>query len=328
MFDSRTGLAVVSQCRGELYCLALLWIALFHSTFDLPAGFLAMVKELGYGGVDVFLFLSGVGLYYSMEREPGIGRFYKKRVLRLLPAAFIIMPQEALRWALGISSGREFLENVTLVSYWTRGYRAYWFLAAILVFYLLYPAVYRLVKSERYGLYILVLCLSLIPGLASVFPVERRALYTVGGFLFRIPVFLTGCLAAPFIKKNVPFREVPAAVLCSIVPLILGAIWGRFEERWYLRLLLFIPMCMALILLFAMAVSHLAESGKIRCAMRLAGGCTLEFYLIHERLLTALERYVFPGLKDSVLSNVLAFVVALGLAICFRKASKRIINMQ
>ena len=59
----QTNLNVISQERSGVFGLAILWIMLFHSSlrFDWPP--LHLIKATGYCGVDVFLFLSGIGLY-------------------------------------------------------------------------------------------------------------------------------------------------------------------------------------------------------------------------------------------------------------------------
>lgn len=73
---------------------SILWIYLFHARIWLPdtAMFapLNTFKEIGYAGVDVFLFLSGFGLMTGMmKNNHDILTFYKKRMLRILPAYWI-----------------------------------------------------------------------------------------------------------------------------------------------------------------------------------------------------------------------------------------------
>ena len=71
-------LHAVSEARPHLLGLAARWVALFHSySLDFFAspllnrlhlvGVLNRVREAGNCGVDIFLFLSGLGLYFSME---------------------------------------------------------------------------------------------------------------------------------------------------------------------------------------------------------------------------------------------------------------------
>ena len=123
----QTNLNVISQERSGVFGLAILWIMLFHSSlrFDWPP--LHLIKATGYCGVDVFLFLSGIGLYYSMENDPSPAHFYKKRALRvLLPYAVVAVFYEGGRCLLGHITPAETMANVTFVSYWRDGVQTYW----------------------------------------------------------------------------------------------------------------------------------------------------------------------------------------------------------
>ena len=75
----------LSQKRNELKGLAILWVVLFHMQLG-EGGLLYQVQRIGYGGVDIFFFLSGFGLYASLCRQPQLGGYLKRRAKRLLPA--------------------------------------------------------------------------------------------------------------------------------------------------------------------------------------------------------------------------------------------------
>ena len=64
-----SGYGLLSQYRGELMGLAMLWVMLFHA-YELRFGvfLLDSFKALGFAGVDIFLLLSGMGLYVSLSR--------------------------------------------------------------------------------------------------------------------------------------------------------------------------------------------------------------------------------------------------------------------
>ena len=64
---------------------AILWVVFFHAQLGL-GGLLYDVQKIGYGGVDMFLFLSGFGLYHSLSRDADAGRYLLRRARRLLPA--------------------------------------------------------------------------------------------------------------------------------------------------------------------------------------------------------------------------------------------------
>lgn len=73
--------------------IAMLWIMLFHSGFVFSNKIVKMAQAIGYGGVDVFLFASGIGNYFSYTKDECPLLFLKRRILRLAPVyiPFIIV---------------------------------------------------------------------------------------------------------------------------------------------------------------------------------------------------------------------------------------------
>lgn len=62
-------LADISRFRGELMGLAMLFIILFHVWVRRDDPFYGL-HRCGNVGVDMFLFLSGVGLWFAWTRHP------------------------------------------------------------------------------------------------------------------------------------------------------------------------------------------------------------------------------------------------------------------
>lgn len=65
--------------------LAIIWIVLFHSYLRMPIHCLYAVKNIGYGGADIFLFASGIGCWYSLDKNPDPGQFIYRRMRKILP---------------------------------------------------------------------------------------------------------------------------------------------------------------------------------------------------------------------------------------------------
>lgn len=76
---------LIGARRNEIKGLAILWVVFFHAQLGL-SGLLYDVQKIGYGGVDMFLFLSGFGLYHSLSKDNDTGRYLARRAARLLPA--------------------------------------------------------------------------------------------------------------------------------------------------------------------------------------------------------------------------------------------------
>ena len=82
-------LANISKYRGELMGLAILFVMLFHVSVPRTDAFFG-IRRMGNIGVDMFFFLSGIGLWYSWTRNADAMNFFKKRLLRIYPAWLIL----------------------------------------------------------------------------------------------------------------------------------------------------------------------------------------------------------------------------------------------
>jgi len=321
----QTDLNVISRERSGLFGLAILWIMLYHSTLPVKWEFMASMKDLGYGGVDVFLFLSGIGLFYSMEREPSIPRFYRKRAVRvLLPFFLVAVVYEGERWLRGTINGVQFLENVTLVSYWTRGYAVFWFVAAIVMFYIIYPPVYRAVKSRRPGLY-----LTLLVGLAAglifwMYYMDKAMYHRICGTVYRMPVFFLGCFTAPYVREGRPVRLVPAVLVCAVTAVVSFNLCVTYNNMFCQPYLL-IPLSISSCMLCSIGLSFLGKRNVIRRVLEFLGGITFEIYLVHEKLLVWANTN-FPNHVNTWEINGLAFLLAVGSAWLLGKICGRIGN--
>ena len=65
--------------------LAMLLIIMYHSSFRFSFYVLKILKAIGYFGVDICVFATGIGCYYSLEKDPDSLRFLQRRVKRLYP---------------------------------------------------------------------------------------------------------------------------------------------------------------------------------------------------------------------------------------------------
>ena len=95
--SKQNSLDVFSRSRAALMGAATLFILLAHCyiRFDVISPDKWMItkawniaNELFVGSVDIFVFLSGMSMFFSMKKDPSVKNFYKKRALRILPAYF------------------------------------------------------------------------------------------------------------------------------------------------------------------------------------------------------------------------------------------------
>ena len=71
-------LADISRYRGELMAAAIIATILFHVSLPRSDMFYGL-RRMGNIGVDIFLFLSGMGLWFSWVKNQSVERFFTRR---------------------------------------------------------------------------------------------------------------------------------------------------------------------------------------------------------------------------------------------------------
>ncbi|MDU1889271.1 MAG: acyltransferase [Dysgonomonas sp.] len=181
----------ISKHRTVLMGVAILWIVLYHSGFQCfpfccqPMRF---IQDSGYGGVDIFLFLSGFGLYYSSLKSESKLSFYRKRFFRIFPAYIIIVTLAVL---IGHESASSYLYKVTTIGFWLNEGYFDWYVPSIVVLYLLFPFYIKLFNRKP----LITTIFAIILGLIITF-IFGRYFLNLGQiillFLTRIPIFVIG----------------------------------------------------------------------------------------------------------------------------------------
>ena len=75
--------------RSVWMALAALWVVYHHISLTPPCEFLQVLKSCGAGGVDIFVFASGLGCYHSLKKNPDTLIFIKKRLIKIVPAYYL-----------------------------------------------------------------------------------------------------------------------------------------------------------------------------------------------------------------------------------------------
>ena len=79
----------ISTYRSELMGYSILWIMMLHFTF-IQVKTLGFVAQYGFAGVEIFMMVSGFGLFFSLDKNASLKRFYKKRLLRIFSTYYNI----------------------------------------------------------------------------------------------------------------------------------------------------------------------------------------------------------------------------------------------
>ncbi len=192
----------ISTYRSELMGWSILWIMMLHFTFNQinPLGFIA---QYGFAGVDIFLFVSGFGLFYSLDRDDNLIHFYKKRLLRIFPTYYIIGAITNL--ILHHNDILSFLFQYSTIGFWIGKEYADWFIPSIIILYLLAPFIKKLIDKRWF---VFLGTLAVIIYIIAYYFTDKENLLDRSHFflLYRIPAFIFGMICAYWQKNNMSNR--------------------------------------------------------------------------------------------------------------------------
>ena len=318
------GYRLLSRYRAPLMGFAMVWVMLFHAT-DLELGhpLLDGIRAAGFGGVDIFILLSAMGLALSLSRrEQDYSSFMARRAGRILPAYYLVVIPYTLY--LILAKGKYWsalIWNTTLLYYWMRSSAAFnWYVAGAMTFYALTPFCFRRLRASgnRAGL--------TAAGVAGALLVcqllMQEGYWYVTDFFFRVPVFFLGLLLGFYVgeerelgKKDLIFWS--ASLLAGVGYLAAAFLWTDCPlELPLCHLFLFTSVPMCLVLCFLFEKLPLGWPGRF---LALVGECSLEIYLLNVSLFSELEllRRVIPTGPGSLLYFAIAIPlnIILGIAL-------------
>ncbi len=341
-------LFAISEARNVIFGIATLWIGLFHS-FELTMKpftdnqFLIdafkFFKGAGNVGVDMFLFLSGIGLFFSFTKDSNILSFWKKRLMRVLPTALLIgIIYFSFRYVQGrYESGfPTYFKRITFTYFYYRGERVFWFISLILVLYIVFPIFYKIIERFRLtgmlGLVALVVAFTFVLRFAAP---ERYAIWEVA--LCRVPVFIIGIWAGRFVMEK---REINKLWLLLFAAIAVGMLFvlGNFGliaksinpaytkelEPMYMFIWRYAscPLAISLVILDAYAITQLRSRGlctALHNFFEFVGMYSMEYYMIYLNINSYLDRTFEIQDKHYVMLYFGSFVFSLGLCVAARK---------
>lgn len=146
-------LGLLSTYRGCIMGIAALLVMFHHLTFKPDGSIFAdaymFVRHLGAMGVDIFLFVSGFGLSFSLSKDNNATNFYKKRIARIIPSYVVIMVLYYIISALlfGKFNVTNFLLEIFTVRFWIDG-GGFWYVSAAVLLYILFPVLYKCISAR------------------------------------------------------------------------------------------------------------------------------------------------------------------------------------
>lgn len=304
----------IRENRNELFGLSIITIIIFHYFEDvgnsqitgaLHAAARVYTFLIGSAGVEFFLFLSGMGLFYSMSRSPKILSFYKKRLLRVVPAYLLIGTAGwiALDILIEYKGIRALVRDLSTLSFWLSGERLVWYISFILLMYLLFPLVFRLLdnRSEKVSAARLIgLIAAAAIGLLLAWRLFPAFYKNTEIALWRIIIFLLGAWYGKQSVQGKPTGRLLFTLAAAGIAVKLAAVLVPSKADFPLSLLrlrinnLLYPVAL---LLAASAILTAVKGKRFKSALRLFGSCSLELYLSHVLLRRIFKSIGLPTSK-------------------------------
>ena len=330
-------LPLLSKYRGEIMGSAAVLIMLFHFVAclydNLKIPVVTAVLSHGNTGVDIFLFLSGIGLYASLLHDGRTLPFYRKRISRVvIPALLISLPYWFCTDFLFKRNGPGmFLLDWSFLSFWTHGNRTVWYVSLIVLLYLLYPPIFRMQKKR--SAYIVLLMLAVTAAVTALF-VLAPEIYQIHEIAStRIPVFLAGSLTGEmlFAEDAEKHRNAPAVTLYTVLSLALFVTAFVISKAYPdTAEMLYRFGCGGAGIILSLLTALLLEKfpcTRVQHCLKTAGGISLELYLVHifiKNLLTAARIGQKSGAAVQLGIIAAAMAVSLLLSLGIGKLEQRI----
>ena len=288
------------QYRNSWLGVAMILIVLFHSGFTISVPIFQFLKEIGYFGVEICLFASGIGCYFSLEKDPHGLRFLKRRVKRLYPVYLcFIIPWLLCKLYIGHIPLSAILGNLlgvqSLIS-WEHHFN--WYIGGLVVFYILAPYFKQITdgckskQSDLLALMILILC-----GI----PFWRHNHLIV--IAARLPIFYLGMVYAKYaaFSTSVSRKSWLLYFLTALFGItVLLFVFFYFSDKvwshglcWYPFILIVPGMCMVLSKFAIFCETH-PRMHWINALLNTIGSYSFEVYLIH----VFLYESIMPRISD------------------------------
>ena len=334
----------VSRIRPYLMGIATLWITLYHCKYlnlfnssfltrTRLLGIFTRIEATGNCGVDLFFFLSGLGLYFSYTRllekdAHPMKTFYQRRYRRILPAILIVTiltfglmeAEDLAHWA----------GNVFLYGFYTDslGRGNFWYLSATVLFYLVFPLIHRAIRGRRGWIGAAAIIAVSVATALILSTAAEHYFYTHAILMIpRIPVFVLGaymgklCMQHRKVPVLVPLLAVPVSILLLV--LIIDVPLSPAHFRFY-EFSILVP-CIALG--HAYVLSKFSKRGFFTKGVMLIGSYSMEIYLLFESIYNN-SVFLFHSPEDTgVVYALTAFTAALVLAVLLKMVVNQLLRV-
>ena len=298
---------ILSKYRNELMGISILWIIAFHLVELKHNKLPNIINDLygllfhGYLGVEIFLLLSGMGLYYSYKNNRDVSNFYRKRLKRLMVPYFVISGLFFGFHDLVVANNiLLFLKDISMYSFWSAGNRTVWFIALIIPLYIFYPIIFKIIDSKGFvkKTFSLIIIIYLLVALLKIF--DYRTFVEIEIALTRVPAFLLGGVLGRLAYENMVVSSWVKIILFLFIFFGLYAFNHKNFPvvNWKFLRGIFFLLSTGFAFYFAILLEILNNS-KLNNFFANIGKISLEIYLVHVAVLHTLIKTQFYKTTDN-----------------------------
>ena len=288
--------------RNIWMAIAIVWVMLFHSSLLIHNSALSFIKQIGYGGVDIFMFASGLGCFYSLSKDSNPNQFLKRRFNKIMPTFWCFLVfyfiYKKLNGGIGISA---IIGNILcLQSFTFNGNSFNWYIDCLWLFYFLAPYIYF--RTQKMGNHFSAIWFVLILLLFSI------PFFNCHNFIVmatRLPLFFMGMYMGKLSQKKDYKLSIPFVII-----LIIGMIFGivmlkyslvhyakylwNYGLYWYPFIFITPGLCLCISQLCLLIEKIFIGRGIIKI-ISVVGSHTLEIYLVHVLLFEIINNKITNG---------------------------------
>lgn len=305
---------LLSKYRTCLMAIAMIWIGCYHIYYGSGIKVIDfIVYRHGYFGVDIFVFLSGFGIYQSLKKSRNYYSYILKRIMRIFPycipiyiVSFIIL-KENFFYLLTDCLGLSILFRNSLIN---------WFTSFIFIVYILSPLYCKLFEKKPLAVTsIFIICISviclLIKNFDFVYIYFRTCIYILGfyfGYLYYCNIN---------IKRKYYYIMIVFVFVGFLLIYILNHYY-RNDITYVFPSIFIIP---GLLLILSFIINKLYFIQK---PLDIIGKYTYQFYLLHKIVLDFMTNNLYgllykPGIHFDFIFNHSTIVVSFVLAVLYKK---------
>lgn len=283
---------------------------------------------IGSIGVDIFVLLSGIGLYFSLSKDKNIKSFYRKRIRRILyPSVSIMLIYWIIKdFIIYKCTFTEFAKDYFFVTFISDGKRVFWYVLFVIISYAIYPLIHKFlsVDDAHRKTNIVILLVASIMGQYIPRLFATTLYQNIEIMLCRFLPLVMGAILGKHVLENktISISEMAILMIGFVIFLIgrIDNIYRVFEKIGYRNIECLYGL--SLLAIISIIINFL-KTKKIKSFLSFIGVYSFEIYLSHVAI-----RNLFNtcGLYTYNISNYLICLVLSGfLVLCLDQFKKKVL---